>query len=960
MKHLRKGLSLFAALSLTLSVAAAAMAPGAAAAAAKNFRAAARVTVEPNTEYPLKSYKDAVKAVYDAGVAADPDAAQIDIPAALDSQWRAEIKPKDGSWISGDRVWMDVNYMCIRWTNEQAMWAGSNFPVAQMYVGEETGRTELTKLMPCKSNVADFIDPTCYDFHMAWAFTAPAAGVYTFNHTPDDDVVAFGECLYFTTYGPNKAAARITIDGEAVWPTAADATAGGFSLTEDGWAEFSQANVGPDGQAGTEDDYSGVPIPKLDDLEMASGQVLRVETKDLTPLTTSEPWNRKVTASAHMTYKSEPLPDETAPAFPESAVITNNAAAATDTTLSLSWPAASDDKTATNSIAYKVFVSDEAITDITGLTGTEAPDKTSLTLTGLTGSTAYYVAVAAYDLAGNYGLLTAGPFTTKAPPPAVVASYAMYDYFDDVRTLVGTSADDKELAGVTTESPWRALLFNDNKWTAATLAHYDSADETIYLKTPAVEWGGNFPSVHFSTPKDGSDSQWCELIPSHSNGKKSYQPDGWQANVAMQFTAPKAGIYTFRHSDDATSGDKDITQHFLSRGVKESGGVAQEFGVRIVKGNETIWPKAADAEAGGFTIKDGWALIPGDATNKNNWVKVPTITGLELKAGETLRVESTSLTKADWPWDTKVSACVTMDLNAEKGADTTAPTFGSGEVELDSATTSMLTVTWPAATDDQTVSSAIVYTVYTGTAAFTEDTLPTTGGTAVTGETVMSIADLEAGTAYYIAVVAKDPSGNTSLLTGGPFSTKAEGGGEPGGDDNPGGDDGELITDPTAPLEANMGENSAGIISSAADKIQIGWNAASGISIYRAYLFVKTGSGYTLEHASDSLGYSANTYTFENLGEKAYILQVVGYNVQGDPIAIYPQIAVDLSDIGGGTNPGDDDDPGNGGSTHKPDDSGSTVPKTGETFAISAILLAAVSGGVLLFRNRKERQNMVK
>lgn len=97
-----------------------------------------------------------------------------------------------------------------------------------------------------------------------------------------------------------------------------------------------------------------------------------------------------------------------------------------------------------------------------------------------------------------------------------------------------------------------------------------------------------------------------------------------------------------------------------------------------------------------------------------------------------------------------------------------------------------------------------------------------------------------------------------------------------------------------------MDANSAGIISSATGRVQIGWNAAPGISHYRAYLFAKTDAGYTLDQKSDSLPYSAAEYTFENLESKNYEIQVVGYNMRGDAVSVYPVIALNMSGIGGG------------------------------------------------------------
>ena len=200
---------------------------------------------------------------------------------------------------------------------------------------------------------------------------------------------------------------------------------------------------------------------------------------------------------------------------------------------------------------------------------------------------------------------------------------------------------------------------------------------------------------------------------------------------------------------------------------------------------------------------------------------------------------------------------------------------------------------------------------------------------------------MTAATDYYAAVVAEDAAGNKSVLSGGPFATLGETE-EPDPDDP----DDPVIADPTAPLTPNMDANSAGIISSATGRVQIGWNAAPGISHYRAYLFAKTDAGYTLDQKSDSLPYSAAEYTFENLESKNYEIQVVGYNMQGDAVSVYPVIALNMSGIGGG------EDSSDGGVHTGP---GGSTPVTGERVAVTVFLLAAASGAVVLARFRKPK-----
>ena len=509
-------------------------------------------------------------------------------------------------------------------------------------------------------------DNGVFDDCAAWAFTAPTAGIYEFAHSPDEDSAAYAETQFFMVRGgSHKVGVRITIDGAAIWPKADDA-----SLTlNDGWAEVTNAKP--------------VAIPALSDLEMSAGQVLRVECRALTaePVTGGQPWLFNTAVSANMTYVKPIPPDDVAPEFPADAAVSNNADAATDTTLTLSWPQATDNKTAQNNLTYKVFYAASAIESLDGLTGVAAPGKTSLTLSGLEGSTDYYVAVAAYDAAGNYVLLAGGPFRTQDPPPKNLAEYEVYDYFDAIQAkldaLPSAQPQNEDIAALESASPWRVQLQKDGVWSYVTKA--TRADDYLYIKTPDIDWGGNFPGASFYAPKKEKNIEryyLSQLMP--VNPVDAVNPD-FKVNAAMVFTAPKAGIYTFRRGSDDKSQSYAMTQYFRSC---DGGGGDQEMGVRITVGGATIWPKAEDAEEGGFTIKEGWAVIPGyDATDTSKWVPVPTLSGLEMKAGEVLRVESKVFTQGEMPWFQKITACVAMDLNAELGPDTLAPVLSSGVLE---------------------------------------------------------------------------------------------------------------------------------------------------------------------------------------------------------------------------------------------------------------------------------------
>lgn len=77
--------------------------------------------------------------------------------------------------------------------------------------------------------------------------------------------------------------------------------------------------------------------------------------------------------------------------------------------------------------------------------------------------------------------------------------------------------------------------------------------------------------------------------------------------------------------------------------------------------------------------------------------------------------------------------------------------------------------------------------------------------------------------------------------------------------------------------------------------------------------------------------------------------------MQGDPVSVYPVIALNMVGIGDGSNPGDNTPGGDGGHTTPGD---SDIPSTGERVIVPLIfLLAAVSGAVVVARMRKMQRS---
>lgn len=142
----------------------------------------------------------------------------------------------------------------------------------------------------------------------------------------------------------------------------------------------------------------------------------------------------------------------------------------------------------------------------------------------------------------------------------------MYDYFDAIQAkldaLPSAQPQNEDIAALESASPWRVQLQKDGVWSYVTKA--TRADDYLYIKTPDIDWGGNFPGASFYAPKKEKNIDryyLSQLMP--VNPVDAVNPD-FKVNAAMVFTAPKAGIYTFRRGSDDKSQSYEMTQYFRS------------------------------------------------------------------------------------------------------------------------------------------------------------------------------------------------------------------------------------------------------------------------------------------------------------------------------------------------------------------------------------------------------------
>ncbi len=881
--------------------------------------AAEENTVAVGTEFPMSSYGEVIRERFGD---LPPDNAQprYEIEGAIDSPWQPQIK--DGTdWVATDSISPVGGDIYIVKDKNGTIGGGA-------YPGAFTNVSAPDKYLFGLTPISGWGEP--YGTHdAAWSFRAPVSGYYTFSPLPEADSADASKSNVFCLYdlveinedestGPQEYGVRITVNNKKIWPEDKE------------WETISRDN--------------SPEVPTKEMIKMTAGQQLRIEVKannKIGPIFTN-----RLYINGHMTYVKEPDPDSNAPTFGAGEL---ESTAVTHDSITLTWPQANDNETDPADITYTMYASETEIdpANLPTTGGVMADSPTSGVITGLKAETTYYVAVVASDAADNKAVLTAGPITTRKIP-VVLETYEAYDYFEDIADYANAQENPNgphSLSNVETDSPWQFQYKMENRsWTTVDSARMEG--QTMYV-SPSVD------AVNIFYPGGGYNAAELSEINPHRNFAFTSPVYNSERTIhsALAFVAPEAGVYSFEKSDPDASFDVSLTDYFV---MFDSGATADvRGGVRITVDDQVIWPTEADAAADPtLHIEDGWAILTGRYNNAEYWrAAVPTLNDIEMKAGSVFRIETCALTVNEGTSYQRISALGNMKLMERvEEEDTTAPTFAQGGIEA-TATSMSLTLTWPTATDDQTADGALTYTAYLGTEPFNTNEFPTEGGENVTGLDSFDFFDLQADTEYYAAIVVTDLAGNKTMLTGGPFKTNADG--DDGDGDIGGGDDDEddsNITPPDAPLDPTMPANSSGIIDSTEDSVQIGWNPQGGVQTYRAYLFVVDGDNYTLELSSGDLNSLTTSTEFNGLEAKNYVIQVVGYNMQGSPIAVYDQLSLDLS--GGGSGITDGGNTGNqGGGNSDP------IPPTGVR-AATMLLLAIVPLTAIVIMTRRSKSSL--
>ena len=472
-----------------------------------------------------------------------------------------------------------------------------------------------------------------------------------------------------------------------------------------------------------------------------------------------EAFDAAVNRSARSTLSAATAacPDTTAPSAPTA--LTRSAA--TTTSITLAWTASTDDVTVTG---YSRYLNGTLVSNGTG---------TSFAFTGLACGATYLLGVEAYDAAGNrsarstLSAATAACLDTTAPsaPSALTRSSATATSI----TLTWTASTDN--VGVAGYTAYRATASQGDTTAAATTFTFTGlACGTVYtLGVEAYDAAGN----RSTRPTLSASTAPCPDSTAPSAPTGLLRSTATATSITLAWTASTdnvgvTGYSTFRDSSAAgTVTSTSSTFTGLACGTTYTLGVEayDAAGNRSTRSTLAA-PTSACPDTTAPTAPTGLTPTAGTTTSITltwanssdnvgvtgyqtfrNGTAVTTTTGIShIFTGLTC---GTSYTLGVEAYDAANNRSSRSTLNASTNAcpDTTAPTAPPA-LTRSAATTTSITLSWTASTDNVGVTG---YTAYSGT---------TSQGTTTT--TSYTFTGLACGTAYTLGVEAYDAAGNRS------------------------------------------------------------------------------------------------------------------------------------------------------------------------------------------------------
>lgn len=225
-------------------------------------------------------------------------------------------------------------------------------------------------------------------------------------------------------------------------------------------------------------------------------------------------------------------------------------------------------------------------------------------------------------------------------PSVFPIDYELYDYYNDIESAR------KNQTAVSTTSPWSIQVKQPNADWQNWGGNYARDNGYTYVYNSDKAWG-MYPGYAYYYPDDYSSGRLYLGMISPTN---SDADAAWEIDSAYTFTVPYDGIYTLRPCNQDMSIAWDDTNNFKQYGSD----AALNFGVRITKNGEVIWNGDSTTEK-----QDDFAVF-GSGGAAASSIAVPTLSALNLKFGDVIRVEFTNFTPTNVAWAQRILGLVGM------------------------------------------------------------------------------------------------------------------------------------------------------------------------------------------------------------------------------------------------------------------------------------------------------------
>ncbi|HEX4445209.1 MAG TPA: hypothetical protein VH044_00675, partial [Polyangiaceae bacterium] len=396
-------------------------------------------------------------------------------------------------------------------------------------------------------------------------------------------------------------------------------------------------------------------------------------------------------------------------------------------TLTAGWGAANDYVTPGSSIVYRAYLSTSPGGELATTPVTTAPGATTVTFTGLSPATTYYVIVRAVDAAGNADGNThelSAPTQADVTPPQFAGVASVGSATDSTLKVTWLAAKDavtpaasiQYLVCMTTMSGGcNGASFSTLKTITGGLTYSAtslSPNTTYYFVVRSVDQAGN---------NDGNSAQ-----ASGATAKDQIAPS-FASGTAL--TASALGDASIRLSWNAANDDVSLPGQLVYDIFQSTAAGGEVF-------TSPTYTTAAGATS--YLIPQQYPPLLQPSQPYHFVVRARDVAGNE--DGNSTEAAATTL------------------------PDTTPPIFGGASSISPPSSLTQLTVNWSAGSDDITAPANLVYYVCWATddSCATSFAVDATTGAAATSYTITGLA---ASTSYHVLVRARDAASNVSTNT---------------------------------------------------------------------------------------------------------------------------------------------------------------------------------------------------